>query len=389
VLNRAADTDGRAYWVARLGAGVSRGEVMLAFSDSAEFRSRTDARVLATMLYVGMLRRIPETSGLGYWTTVIGAGAPYRDVISGFLDGDEYERRMDGIFDEVQPLTGLPTRDASERPALAVKIDNIEAARTPVGVELADVVYEEMVEGNLTRLVAVFQANEPGVVGPVRSIRTTDVHLLDQLNTPLLAASGANTAVLQAVAAADLVNLNALVAPQAYFRQAGRAAPHNLMARPADLRAAAGSRGGQAPKLFHYRQPGAVPASSIPSAGVSIAFGRADIGFSWSHERRRWVRSQNGRAHTTASGFHLAPENVVVLEVAYGASPADLRSPEAQTIGSGKVYVFTDGRRIDGTWHRAAGDDPIELFDFGGQPIALTRGQTFVELAPAGSVFPR
>jgi hypothetical protein len=389
VLDRAPDTGGRAYWVGQLGAGMSRGEVMLAFSDSAEFRATTDPRVLATMLYIGMLRRTPDTSGLGYWTSAIGGGTPYRNIIAGFLGAGEYQKRMDAIFDEVQPLTGVPTRTAPDRPALAIKIDNVDGARPPIGVELADVVYEEMVEGDLTRLMAVFHANQPAVVGPVRSIRTTDIDLLHQFHTPLLAASGANSGVLQAVAAADVINVNALAAPQAYRRDGGRRAPHNLLATTAELYAAAGERGGDPTKLFHYRAPGATPGSSIPSTGVAISFGRANVEFTWSPQLRRWLRSQNGRSHATAAGGRLAPENVVVLETLYWPSPADLRSPEAQTVGSGKVYVFTGGRRIDGSWHRAAATDPIELFDHQGKPIALTRGQTFVELAPPGTVHPR
>ena len=88
-------------------------------------------------------------------------------------------------------------------------------------------------------------------------------------------------------------------------------------------------------------------------------------------------------------GRQLAPANVVVLEVPYGVSAADAESPEAHTVGSGSATVFTDGRKVEGTWSRDLSQAPIQLVDASGDPILLTPGQTFVELAPIGSLTPR
>ncbi|MDH3683040.1 MAG: DUF4214 domain-containing protein [Acidimicrobiia bacterium] len=386
VLGRSADAGGSTYWAGQLAHGMTRGELMVAFAESPEYRNLIGARVLATMLYVGMLRRAPEGSGLDYWAGVIGGGTPYRNVIAGFLGAQEYHGRMDRIYDEVHPLTGIPTRSAARRPALAVKIDNVDRARPQTSVDRADVVYEEMVEGQLTRLIAVFHSDLPDVVGPVRSVRTTDIDILAQLNTPLLAASGANAGVLAAVANADLVNVNALVAGGAYYRDTRRRAPHNMYARPAALYQAANGHGGQPSLLFHYRPPRTRAGGGVPAPGVGIEFGRADIDFTWSSRARGWLRSQNGEPHVTAAGVRLAPANVVVLETPYGVSSIDANSPEAHTTGSGPAYVFTAGEVVVGTWSRSAATDRIRLTDGDGDEIGLTRGQTFVELAPPGSI---
>lgn len=386
VLGRGADPAGSSYWTDQLDRGLSRGGLMAAFSDSPEYRDRIDPRVRATMLYVGMLRRTPEADGLDYWADVLDSGARYRDVIAGFLGAPEYDGRISGIYRDTQPLTGIPARQAFQRPALAIKIDNVDRARPQTNIEYADVLYEEMVEGNLTRLIAVFHSKLPTTVGPVRSVRTTDIDLLDQLNTPLLAASGANRGVLSAVATADLVNVNALAAGGAYFRSSSRRAPHNMYVRTGDLYAAADGRGGQPPALFQYRAPGTAPVSGVAAQGVLIEFGRADVEFAWSPTAKRWLRRQNGSDHRTAAGGQLAPANVVVLEVAYGVSAADANSPEAHTVGSGTAHVFTGGKRVTGTWSRTRSDEPIRLRDGNGNDIGLTRGQTFVELAPPGSI---
>ena len=386
VLGRPADPNGARYWEQQLAAGLSRGELMAAFSEADEHQERTEGRVRATMLYVGMLHRTPDAAGLGYWADVLDGGTPYRNVIAGFLGAAEYADRIDGIYTERDPLTGVPTRLAARRPALAVKIDNVDQARPQTGVEHADIVYEEMVEGNLTRLIAVFHTDLPAVVGPVRSIRTTDIDVLDQLNTPLLAASGANSGVLSAVTQADLVNVNALAAGRAYHRDNSRRAPHNLYATTAELYAAANGAGGMPTALFAYRDPEVQPVGQPAPGGVVIEFGRATVTFAWSGSDKGWQRTQNGRAHVTAAGTQLAPANVVVLEVPYGVSAADAASPEAHTVGSGVAHVFAAGRRITGTWSRASSSDPIALRDSQGAEILLTRGQTFVELAPPGSI---
>ena len=386
VLDRSADAAGLAYWVQQLAGGLERGALMVAFSDSAEYREFIGSKVQATMLYVGMLRRSPEGDGLDYWAQVIGDGTPYRNVISGFLGVPEYRDRMNDIYIYTQELTGIPARAAVNRPALAVKIDNVDSARPQSNVDRADLVYEEMVEGNLTRLIAVFHSDIPDVVGPVRSVRTTDIHVLDQFNTPLLSASGANPGVLAAVDAADVVNVNALEAGGAYFRSSSKRAPHNLFVRSIELYIAANGAGGNPPQLFNYRQPFTSPAGGVASNGVDIDFGSADISFRWSAADRGWQRTQNGRAHTMSDGVRLTPENVVVLETQYGASPVDANSPEAHTVGSGPAWVFTAGQVVSGSWSRASSDQPIALFDGNGQPVGLTRGQTFIELAPPGSI---
>ena len=386
VLGRSADAGGLAYWRGQLGAGLTRGELMVAFSDSAEYRQLIGSKVLATMLYVGMLRRAPEAAGLDYWAGVIDANTPYRNVIAGFLGAGEYGNRMNGIFTKVNPLTGVPSRKDNSHAALAVKIDNVSGARPQTNIDRTDIIYEEMVEGRLTRLVAVFHSDLPDVVGPVRSIRTTDFDILAQLNTPLLSASGANAGVLAGVANADLVNVNALAAGGAYFRSTDRRAPHNMYTRPADLYAAANGAGGRPPQLFTYRAPGVGPVGGTSSSGVGVEYGRTTAEFTWSGSERSWLRTQDGSAHVTADGTRLAPQNVVVLEVDYGTSPVDANSPHAHTVGSGRAFVYTAGQLVTGTWSRTAADHPIKIKDGQGREIGLTRGQTFVELAPPGSI---
>ena len=159
--------------------------------------------------------------------------------------------------------------------------------------------------------------------------------------------------MLAAVAQADLVNVNAIVAGRSYFRDPGLNAPHNLFARTADLYSFADGRGGTPPALFTYREPDTLPAGGVPAVGVTVDFGRALIDFQWDATKEAWMRRQNGTPHVLQSGRQLGFENVVVLQMTYGVSPADAQSPEVESIGSGNAYVFSKGQIVYGSWSRA------------------------------------
>ncbi len=387
VLERTADAGGRAYWIGQLDSGVTRGAMMSLFSESAEFKAKTNGLVKASMLYVGLLQRSPDKDGLDYWAGRIDSGIAYRDIMAGFLESAEYRNRTEALFSSSHPLTGQLTGQLTGVPALAIKIDNAPGARPHIGLSQADIVYEEMVEGNLSRFIAVFQSQTPGAVGPVRSIRTGDFDVLEQFNTPLLGASGANRFVLAQLKNEPVINVNALVAGGAYYRTNSKSAPHNLLVDPAKLWDFAGDRGGIPSPIFSYRRDGAArPGVAESTGGVKIDFGNSTASYQWDVGRQGWLRTQNGTSHVENTGRRIAPDNVVVQVTQYQASAADGRSPEAVTIGSGEAFVFTDGFMIRGTWSRSRADAPMVLKDQNGKIIKLTTGSTWVELAPPASV---
>ncbi len=300
----------------------------------------------------------------------------------------------------VAPLTGLRIADGAVtgRPALAVKVDNLDAPRESalpqVGLTRADVVIEEIVEGNITRLVAVFQSQTPGRVGPVRSARTTDVHLLPQFGRTLLAYSGGNGGVLGAVRASPwIIDVGHDAASGSYHRDSSRRAPHNLFVQADELWARGGDAGAPQP-VFQYRSAGQANAPSAKaSSGVDLSWGggfaSSPVSWRWDPGLRLYVRDQNGRPHADADGTRLSAQNVVVLVTPYGASPADTRSPEALVTGAGEAFVYTNGVVLHGRWERPSEERPAALFDAAGQPVLLTPGQTWIELPRAGGVTDR
>lgn len=290
------------------------------------------------------------------------------------------------------PLTGLPVPDGRVlgRAALAVKIDNLdlpgESARPQTGLAHADVVVEEVVEGGITRFLAVLHSTDAPEVGPVRSARTTDVHLLPAFGAPLFAYSGGNDGVLAAVRSAPgLVDRGGEWAP-AYVRVGGRRAPHNLYLRGWEL----WNRGGGSapPPLAPFRPQGTPSPVGDPVRGVNLGFtGASAVGVSWTWlpEQGRWLRHQRGTVHTDGAGWAIGPRNVVVMVTDYVASPADPRSPEGISVGSGEAVVLTDGRAVRGRWSRPSVEAPLTFLDGSGQPVSLTAGRTWIELVEPGT----
>jgi len=293
----------------------------------------------------------------------------------------------------LDPLTGKPDAEVSvlNRPALVVKINNPPLAWPQTGLNQADIVFEELVEG-ISRFAVVFHSQDSSPVGSIRSARTSDINIMALLGKPLLAWSGGNSGVVNAVRNANLVDVGYSFhsVDGGYFRSNDRAAPHNLFADTVKLFTLAKPDQGRPPAVFTFRTAtDTPPATAKPVTGVKVAFEGIQAQFVWDAASSTWQRSEalvggSQKPHVDSKGVQVAPQNVVVMFCQYRASPADAHSPEAQTTGTGDVWVFTGGQVIEGTWSRATVKDPLTLTDAAGVPIKLTPGQTWVELPKAG-----
>jgi Protein of unknown function (DUF3048) N-terminal domain/Protein of unknown function (DUF3048) C-terminal domain len=289
------------------------------------------------------------------------------------------------------PLTGLPITDPSlaARSALVVKIDNHPDARPQSGLNQADIVFEENVE-QLTRFAAVFQTTAPDPVGPIRSGRTQDVELLGSLDKPIFAWSGGNPGVTAAINGSDFivanVQTNARSASKSY-RSRDRAVPHNLYAQGSGLFTLSPDVPAPPPQQFAYYKSGDA-VKGDPASGVDVKMDGVSVSWKYDAKSGKYLRFQGGKAHNDAALGQINAANVVVLVVDYQRSAVDAKSPEAQTTGTGEVFVFTGGKFVHGKWTRGDRLHPYTLTADDGTPILLTPGRTWVELARTDSTTP-
>jgi hypothetical protein len=281
-----------------------------------------------------------------------------------------------------EPTTMSASSPPAQRTVLAVKIDNVAAARPATGLGLADIVYVEPVEGGLTRLAAIYADEQPAVVGPVRSARQTDIELLGQYGTPVFAYSGAAPHLLPMLHAAALVNASPAEAGQAYYRDPARAAPHNLYLRPEGL------PGGALPPAEPVAQFGSTPASGTPSPGHQVGYPSARYAFTWSPQAKRWLVSLDGSPLVSTETGQLAATTVVEQQVVVSTTettedaPGTV-SPIARTVGSGRATMLRDGQRFEATWSRAAPYQPTRFVDASGAPLPFVAGQVWILLVAA------
>ena len=294
------------------------------------------------------------------------------------------------------PLTGLPLDPAlPARAALVVKIDNAPKARPQAGINQADIVVEEGVEGGVTRFFTLFHSHDAPSVGPVRSARSTDLLFAAQLGRPLFAYSGANAVFEGLINKAPLVNVGVSRFPTAYHREAGRPSPYNLFSDTKALFGNAGDDVTPPPPLFSYRAAGEAPpeAGSEPARPVQAVWKlniTTTVVYRWDEASKTFKRTTDGAPHLDAAGTQVAPDNVVFQVVGYHNTGLVDRSgaqvPEADLIGEGEAWVLTGGRLIRGRWSRPSDGQTTTFSLPSGEAIRLTPGRTWLELVPTGNL---
>jgi hypothetical protein len=267
---------------------------------------------------------------------------------------------------------------------VAVKIDNTGGGFPQFGIASADIVYVEQVEGGLTRLIAIFHTKLPDEVGPARSVRTTDVQLLQSYGNPLLAFSGGKTAILRLLHASPITDTST---DAGYHRTSQRYAPYNLLANLPEIihqhpgKAAVKSNG----MNFVLRDPRVSAAPRVTDISVTMMAGQTSFHYIGGGYRIY----HHGTQYQDANGSPVTAVNVVVQHVVDApdgfhdviGSPSFL----TRTIGSGKFTLYRDGHAITGTWKRAHAADPTQFLDAHGKPVPFKPGKTWIVLAPQTS----
>lgn len=288
------------------------------------------------------------------------------------------------------PLNGLGVTDEEllDRRVMAVKIDNHRNARPQSGLQEAEAVYELLVEGGLSRFIALFHAVDSSYVGPIRSIRPTDPTLLKPLGAPMQI-SGGQAWVRSLVARLD-VNFMGEVSGDATFRISSRSAPHNLFGDTAEMRV-------RADRLDFSDAP---PAPIFVFGDASQHTGEAyRIRLSWSggndvyweYDGDRYLRFQGDVAHEwvdeDGDGGQVAFDTLVVLVAErYTARPRSSESgssvPALDTVGEGEALLFYGGLVVEGSWSRTSIDEPFLLETATGDALVVPPGRLWISVFP-------
>lgn len=310
------------------------------------------------------------------------------------------------------PLTGAPAPSGvPSRPVYAVKVpnDTAQARGFQTGLNAADIVYEEPVEGGITRFIALYQCRDAARIEPVRSARFVDLDVLQPYGKVLFGHAGGITQVISDVAAAAaagrLIDANYSGTPYQgdYHRDTSRAEPDNLYTSTAEIYKTAGTALGPPAPVFTYFSPtstvtatataGGVSATVEPGTGagsvVTVAFSGPAYNptWTWNATQGVYLRSYGSSPAKLADGSPIQAANIVIQSVSvtpsqYTEDPTGTKENLVGTVGTGKAVVCRLGACVTGTWSRPSLTQVTQYLDPSGAQIPLNPGSTWVELEP-------
>jgi hypothetical protein len=291
------------------------------------------------------------------------------------------------------PLTGSPVPGGGavpQRPALAVKITNYVSGRPQTGLNKADIVFEEPVEGGITRFAAVFQCQGANPVGPVRSARNIDIGILGQLGKPLLAHVGGINPVIANIDASPLTNVDLGAHATLDQHPAGRVAPYDTYTSTTAIWKMYPTNTTPPAPLFTYSNTPPTGTNVTPVASVAIPFsGNSTVVWKYNSQLHAFQRYYASTPDLLSTGSQETAANVVVqsVQITYGpwlensTGGLEVQANLYQN-ASGPALIFRGGQEIPGTWSRSTLGQPTKFVTTGGKPISLQPGQTWVELVP-------
>jgi Protein of unknown function (DUF3048) N-terminal domain/Protein of unknown function (DUF3048) C-terminal domain/PEGA domain len=277
---------------------------------------------------------------------------------------------------------------------LAVMVENHPDARPQTGLDKANVVYEALAEGGISRFMALYMLTpdsdggaQADVIGPVRSTRHYFVYLAAEYNASLVHV-GASPIGYAALSATGIRNVNESYGDPGIWRSARRPPPHNAYTSTDDAFAAAALKGEGGPGTWGplvFKDP-SFPAQAPAATSIRIRYpplGWYDVSYTWDPETNTYPRVMAGRPHRDGlTGEQLAARNVVIQVVPDEVIDREGRLDLAQT-GEGLAWYFVDGTVMPGTWTKADFGSRTFFWDTAGNLVRLNAiGTTWIQLVP-------
>lgn len=290
-------------------------------------------------------------------------------------------RRLDGVAVEAA---------ISNLPVVAIVIENLVSIRPQSSLGQANLVYETLAEGGITRFLALYSAGQDiDRIGPVRSARLYFVDWAEEYSG-LFAHVGGSPQALGALGTEEyLTDLNQFGYSQFYFRDDNIGAPHNLFTtselmtfalRDLDLQNSAPDYD---PFLFKKDTDKKNRPETVDPIGIE--FSSADYAVEWRYDRdsNSYLRWNGGIEHMDANtNEQIRAKNIVVQYVDSSLIDTESGRLDITTLGEGNAIVFQDGEAITGTWKKTERGDRTKFYDEGGDEIKMNAGTTWIEAVP-------
>jgi len=299
----------------------------------------------------------------------------------------------------VWSLTGLPgPDDAQIKPIMVVKVENDPVVRPQTGLEHADLIFEELVEGGMTRFATVFQSDVPDEIGPVRSVRHVDVSIAEPMADVFVFSGGAARTMRFVRRKLPTTISVANEGAPGMYRKDGLSAPHDLFLKPAELLNSVAQN--DTPSGGFFVRPDMPATAPAPSGSASattkapLAVTNVGIQFSgfgqpnwkWDATKNQWLRSEGVKPFLNKDGSQFGTDNLIIIEVreidaGYKGSTGGY-VPRTVLTGSGRAWVLSKGTATELAWNKPRVDAQMTMTDLDGNPYVMPTGRSWVELLP-------
>ncbi|MFH1366413.1 MAG: DUF3048 domain-containing protein [Patescibacteria group bacterium] len=288
----------------------------------------------------------------------------------------QVRRTIDGVYDEEANQNAYP---------VALMIENLVTVRPQSGLDKANLVYEALVEGGITRFMAVFALTQPiEYIGPVRSARPYYLDWAKEYNA-LYSHVGGSPRAMSLISTYDVFNLDQFYDSRYYWRDKGIEAPHNVLTSSKLLIFALRDKNAAAEGNYEgYKYKDDASLSSRPAEAKSLTIDYSSfsykVEYQYDREKNAYLRSQGGKPFESKDAGQIAAKNVAVQYVK--TSVEDEGRLAMETIGEGESIVFQDGQAIAGTWKKEGRNMRTKFYNASGEEIEFNAGQTWIQVVP-------
>lgn len=282
-------------------------------------------------------------------------------------------------------LNGIEVASKADlsKPVTAIMIENSPDARPHSGLKQAEVVYEAIAEGGITRFLTLFQQHKPQLIGPVRSLRMYYVDWLAPYQASVAHVGGSH-ASLQEIRNGKYRDIDQFFNGSSYWRANDRRPPHNVYTSFEKLDALNAGKGYKSSQFTSFARTDGKASDKPNATSIDINFSSSWYNTHYDYDKasNTYLRSIGGQPSNDREEGRLAPSVIVALHVNETTVMEDGWRQSIVTTGTGKATVFQNGTVAEYTWRKNGRRNPLEIIDSAGKPVALNRGQTWIAAVP-------
>lgn len=354
------------------------GEIVIEASPKTPLKTKTKSRFFFVRHWALIVIIIASTATAGLLINMF-----YDVDLVGYNHPFVIKRKTPPVYYSV--LSGQKLEDQSQvnRAITAIMIENSGAARPQSGLASAELVFEAIAEGGITRFLALYQTSQPQLIGPVRSVRPYYVSWVAPFQASIAHVGGSQKALAE-IRNGKYRDIDQFLNTGAYWRATDRYAPHNVYTSFERLNKLNQDKGytSSQPDMFLRQDAEPVENANAKRIDIKISSAFYNSFYTYNPSDNNYTRHQNGAVHNDREAGAIKTDVVIAMHVSEKKVMEDGYREDIETIGSGKAHIFQNGTVIEAIWRKPEQFKQVRFYDAEGKEIAINRGKVWISAVP-------